>query len=483
MKSCLPALPLLLLAASCATTPPASETLASARRDAALAGGSPLVTGGGPVASVATAQHQEDPTRLVRLEGPLDLAGAVEIGLTNNLTLLSQKLKREQALGAVDEAYGAAYPGIAATGSLASDLVDRDQDVQPDRMSVGLALTQPLYRSGVVSKGVEYAKYYSAFTDLAIQNTEQEIVYQIASQYLTVLLEQHLVTVYEESLGTAERLLETTRNRRAAGSASQYEQLRAEVEVSTANASLIGERNRLNTAWITLFQLLGVDQSSSVSLTDDLAYVARSFSSDEAIAAALEHRPDLAQAEANVRMAELELEITKGQYGPTVDAFVKGEYATANPNDPTDDDWGFDASAGLSANYSLYDGTTKRGKIRQARSKLAQAEAALREAEENARVAVIAAVLSVKDADELFLSQQKNIETSREATRMVESGFKQGRNTQVEVLDAQSALTKAMGTYYSAIRSHSLACLGVRKAVGELSLADVAGLTAPAAKE
>ena len=70
-----------------------------------------------------------------------------------------------------------------------------------------------------------------------------------------------------------------------------------------------------------------------------------------------------------------------------------------------------------------------------------------------------------------------------EAKRMLESGYRQGRNTQVEVLDAQSALTSAMGTYYSAIRAHSLAGLGVRRSVGELTPDGAAAYAAAAPAE
>ena len=65
---------------------------------------------------------------------------------------------------------------------------------------------------------------------------------------------------------------------------------------------------------------------------------------------------------------------------------------------------------------------------------------------------------------------------------MIESGYRQGRNTQVEVLDAQSALTQAQGAYYSAIRAHSLAGLGVRRATGTLTPDDAARYVSAAAK-
>ena len=99
-----------------------------------------------------------------------------------------------------------------------------------------------------------------------------------------------------------------------------------------------------------------------------------------------------------------------------------------------------------------------------------QAEAKLRNAEESARVEIVQSMLDLRNAEELYLSQAKNIDLSREALRMLENGHKVGKNTQIEVLDARSALTEAMGQYYNAIFSHALARLAVRKAVGTLAV-------------
>lgn len=468
----IPLLPL-VLAAGCVAPGAHEQTIAESRAEAAKAGGSPLAFGAVTPAAPELQQSQPSATSLVRLEGPLSLADALTIGLTNNLSLFQARLARAQADGAYDEALGAALPALQLTAQHTSDLVERDSSVQPDRTGFGLMLKQPIYRSGAIGRGIEFAKYYRESVDLAIRDAEQAVLYAIASGYLNVLYEQKMVEVYEESVGTAERLKSTTESRHRAGVASQYEMLRADVEVTSANANLIRERNTLRTARITLLKLLGVDQNSDITLSDDLAYVAEAFDSEAMIARAFEFRPDLAQAEANVRMARLQYGIVQSQYGVTIDGFVKGGYETPNPNDMTDDGWDFDASVGATAAFTLYDGTARRGKYAQARAKIAEAEAALRSAEEDARVAVITAVLDVTGTEELYLSQQKVIETATEAKRMIESGYKQGRNTQVEVLDAQSALTSAMGNYYSAIRAHSLAGLTVRRNVGDLKASDI----------
>jgi outer membrane protein TolC len=169
-------------------------------------------------------------------------------------------------------------------------------------------------------------------------------------------------------------------------------------------------------------------------------------------------------------MADERLRVVKGSYGPSADAFLNGKYQNPNPNDTTRDEWSDDWSAGLQVTYTLFDGLERKGRLTQAKSVRRQAEANLRNAEEAARVEIHQALLDLRNAEELYQSQAKNIDLSREALRMLENGHKVGKNTQIEVLDARSALTEAMGQYYNAIYSHVLARLAIRKAIGTLAV-------------
>ncbi len=412
-----------------------------------------------------------------RADGDLDLRAAVNLALERNLALRGAFLRRAEARGLVEEARAEALPRLGMNAAATSDLAERDDT--PETYSVGILLSQPLWRSGIVAAGLRYARLNAASTDAAIRRQVQGTIAQVARLYFDVLLQQHLVTVYEDAAGVAGRLLRTSQTRRGAGTVSDYEVLRAEVELSTANAELLQARNTLQTSRLELLRALGVDQSSDLTLTDSLVFTAEEYDSETAVRAALEHRPDLFQAEAALHMAEANVAVVRGQYGPAVDAFVRGTYANPDPNfssriagssEDADsrDRWGDDWSAGATLTLTLFDGYARRGRIRRADSKVGQAETALRDAEESARVEVIKALLDLRHAAELYESQKKNIELAREALRMLESGFRMGRNTQVEVLDAQSALTAAMGRYYHAIHSHSVARMSVRHALGLL---------------
>lgn len=408
--------------------------------------------------------------------GEVKLLDAVNLALENNLQLRAAFLKREEAAGAVMEAKAAAYPNVGLTGGVTSDLVDRGDGA--DVYGATWSITQPLWRSGAVSAAIRYAKLYGESTDEEIRMRVQDTVASVTEKFMGVLLARQMVNVYEESVGVAERMLETARKKRGAGSASDYEVLRAEVEVASTKALLIKERNAMRTKTVELLRTMGVNQDSDITFVGTLEYKPETFDSEALVDKALLHRPDVLLAEAALRMADESYEIAKSKYGPSADIFVNGKYQNPDPNDRSKEEWGDDWSAGVQISYTLFDGFERKGKLAQARSVRRQAEANLRNTEEMARVEIVRSLLDLRNAEELYLSQSKNIDLSREALRMLENGHKVGKNTQVEVLDARSALTEAMGQYYNAIYAHAMARLAIRKATGTLAV-DAASEVSP----
>lgn len=400
------------------------------------------------------------------ITGEISIADAVNLALANNLDIRSAFLMRDEAEGAVVEAKAAAYPHITLGGGANSDMAERGDN--PDTYSATWSVTQPLWHSGAVSAGLRYAELYKASTDEVIREKVQNTIYDVVSGYYAVLLSRQMVDVYSEAVGVAERMLDTEQKKYKSGTASHYEVLRAEVEVATTRAELIKEQNAFRTACVNFIHRIGVGQDSSVTFSDALVYVAETNDYAALVSSALMHRPDILQAEAAVRMAQESLAIAKSDYGPTADLYLKGEFANPDPNDRSKDEWNHDWSAGVQVSYKLFDGMARKGAVARAEAKLRQAKTQLRNTEESARVDVVRAMLDVRNAEELFRSQSKNIELSREALRILESGHKVGRNTQIEVLDARSALTEATGRYYNAVYAHEVARLAVKKAAGTL---------------
>ena len=141
-----------------------------------------------------------------------------------------------------------------------------------------------------------------------------------------------------------------------------------------------------------------------------------------------------------------------------------------------DNGWNY----GLMASLPLFDGFAREGGVISQKARLKQSQIDLVDTEETALFELTKAILSIEDAAEFVDSQKLNLSRAEEGLRLVEAGYSEGTNTQVEVLDAQTALTTAKANYYQAIYSHLVAKLDLNKAMGTLARFEPSKMTQPA---
>ncbi|MGD9873743.1 MAG: TolC family protein [Kiritimatiellia bacterium] len=423
------------------------------------------------------------------LEGNLSLEDALAKAMDLNLSLQQSRQELEIARGRIQSSYSEVLPSL----NLSGDYLRRDEELgtlrdevytttrYQDQYSAGLRLTQPLF-NGRAGAALRAGKLYRLSAETGIRQSEEDVRYEVVAAYYRAVLSSHLLEVNLASLETAERQLADTQARRREGMASNYDELRAQVEVSNFRAQVLKARNEKDVASTTLFRLIGASPESDVKLTDSIPLVIEKISFEDALRTALERRADLAAAEYAVRLQRESVANVKSRYWPEISGYVSQEWANPDPHESSQDEWGDEWQAGVQASLPLFDGLDRRGELVQAQAKLKQQEIALRDTEEQVISQIRQLVLSLKTAEEFANSQSRNLETAKEALRLVETGLKEGQNTPVEVMDARQALTTASANYYQSLFDHAVARVSLQKAMGLLSsgaLPDAKVLDAP----
>jgi outer membrane protein TolC len=196
---------------------------------------------------------------------------------------------------------------------------------------------------------------------------------------------------------------------------------------------------------------------------------------EEAVEEAFASRPELYQAELDLRLQKETLRGYYADYWPDLEAWAWHTWAKPDPHEATNIAWDRQWQAGLRLTWELFDGLRREGRIVQQKAALRQSAIHLTDTEQAVLQEVRNAVLDLNDAEELVESQRLNLERANEALRLVSIGAREGVNTPLEVLDARSALTHARGLYYQALHTHSMARLAYRRAVGLLGPAPGVG--------
>lgn len=415
--------------------------------------------------------------RSLYLSGPLKLSEAVGLALEQNRSLLQEREGRNVARGRIQASYAEALPSLALTGGY----LRRDEEMgtttsageyiptrYQDQYNAGLKLEQPLF-NGRIGAALRAAKLYGEWTEAGIRAATEAVQRETTRAYYAAVLSGHLLEVNQAALETAERQQTDAQARRRQGMASNYDELRAEVEVSNFRAQVLQARNDKDVAYTTLYRLIGASPESEAQLADEVPRVEEEIDFAAAARQALERRADLAEAEYALRMQRESVAIAKGRYLPEVSGYVSQAWANPDPHDSSQNDWGDEWQAGVQLNLPLFDGLDRRGTLIQERAKLRQLEIALQDTEEQAVSEIRQGVLSLKTAAEFAHSQSQNLATAKEALRLVETGLKEGQNSPVEVMDARQAVTKAVANYYQSLFTHAMARVALQQAMGRMS--------------
>lgn len=413
-----------------------------------------------------------------RISGKLSVQDGVKLTLAHNKMLQQAMEERETARGANVSARSVYLPSVGVTGQYrrldeVSSFEIEGQELQlgdVDNYSVGLTVTQPIYAGGAISAQVRVGRLLSLYADQTIRAATQDVVYAAQAAYYNLLLSQHLVEIVEDDVRSATVHLQTVEKRRAGGVVSDFDVLRAQVELSNYEADLLRARNAINISRANLIKTMGVSQDSDFVLSDEFVFTPVEISMDEAIEAAFTNRPDLYSQEIQIRRQREQLQVARSRYLPTVSGYFTNTWAKPDPKSfasPTIE-WGDTWEAGLQGSWPIFDGFQREGTIIQEKARLRQAELGLVDLEETALNELTQTLLSVQNAAEFVQSQQLNLKRAAEGLRLAEVGYEQGINTQVELIDARAALTTARVNYYQAIHQHVEAKLAVRRAMGTI---------------
>jgi outer membrane protein len=415
------------------------------------------------------------------IKGDLSIQDCLKLTLANNKVLQRVLQEKEIARGQRLKSYSAILPKVALTAdyqrldevtSFDIDTPTGKSNVQfgdVDNYSAGLTVTQPIFAGGSIPARINAARLFSLLTDETIREAVQELVYAAQYAYHDVLLSQHLVEISADAVRSAKAHLDSVKQRRQGGIASDFDVLRAEVELSNFQAELIQNKNAIDIAKANLVKVMGVSQDSNFLLSDELEYVPLDVTMEQAVQAAYQNRPDLYSREFDIKYQKELLKIIHSQYWPAVNAYYTNTWSKPDPHSMMEIEWGHAWQAGVMASLPIFDGFAREGDIIAQKARLKQAQVDLIDAEETALFEITKAQLSIQNAKEFVQSQRLNLTRAQEGLRLAEVGYKEGINTQVEMIDAQAALTTARVNYYQAIYSHIIAKLYLQKAMGTLT--------------
>jgi len=247
--------------------------------------------------------------------------------------------------------------------------------------------------------------------------------------------------------------------------ASKFDLLRSEVQLANLKPQLIRATNGLKTAELGLKVVLGLDLNQPVEVKGELSYQAFEANLDDNVARALASRPEILQFQYQKLMAAEMIKAAKAAYLPVVAVGGVFHYWSDQFNFKKDS-WESYYSINLIFNIPIFNGFAEAAKVGQSRAVLKQLEYSQKGLLEMVKLEVHESILSLQQARESLLSQEKNVEQAQEAVKIAELSFTEGLATDLDVSSLHVALSQARTNYSQAIYDYVMALALLEKAIG-----------------
>ena len=404
---------------------------------------------------------------LSRVDGPLTLDRAVELALAESLRVRAARADSQTMDSMRREAQASFWPQLSANGyfvnqrmapnvytSAGNTMARNYQVFGADQNRDGnLTAMYSLFAGGRDYYNYRAAAHRADAGREMLRGTEVDVAMQARLDYIAAVRETESLQVLVDLLRNIDERLRVTREQFEAGRVPRYYVLRDEAERANVVQMQAMTQSRADLALVALKTTLGIDLASAVTLSERLGYVPKTLSIDAGIREASERQPELKAAIKQREAAEAEVRAAYGNYFPQVSLGYMYDWLwSKNQNEPKSSDNGY--SVGIVITLPVFDGLLRENALKTAKSKLERAVQAEGLARQQIAKDVNQAALMLTAADKGVAAGRTGLELAEEDFRVVRERFESGRGIQVEILDAQVALTRARFNIVNALAEY-----------------------------
>jgi outer membrane protein len=421
---------------------------------------------------------------------------AVKIGLENNMTLNQQEntlLSTRMSKTAAMLGFG---PTVTINGSAGRNDGNSFNQQQGqvvngvvDFVSANINASMPLFNAfNTVNLYRQNNNLYEAQLH-QVKRTSQDVIRNVASQFLTCVLDQKLVAIQEKNLETQKQTYNQIKEQVAAGGRAEVDLYNQEYQVKNAELLLLRSNITLRNDKTTLAQTLQIDPLIPFELEEpnwDVNAADADTMTLEAMSELAEsQRSDLAQAKYTEKANKHFFQASKGGYYPNVSLFA--QYGSRynyihsskdyNPDNRTfEQQFAEDNTQltyGVSFSIPIIGGfqsrsTVVRNRMTYENSKLAQ---------ENTKIQVKGDVLrahqNYRDARTSFASATAQKEAAEKSYTLEKERYELGISDIVALTLATQNYTRAQSDYESARYTLMFQKLLLNYATGTLRFEDI----------
>lgn len=397
----------------------------------------------------------------------ISLDEAIQIALDESPTIKIADINITKAGYAKKGSYASLYPNISASGSyqrtlkkqvMAMDFQGQSMEIAVGKwnnVNAGVSASLPLINAQLW----ESLKLSALNVELAVEqarSSKVSMVSQVKQSFYSVLIAQYVYEVYKQVYDNAATNYAQTEKKYNAGKVSEYEYLRAKVNVKNAEPNVYSALASIDLAIWQLKAVMGLDLDTKIGVSGDIGSFEQemlNFNINDTVN--LENNTTLIQFGLQERQIESTIKMTKRQYIPSLAASFSYSYMAMG--DDFDMKWNPYSVIGVTLSVPIFDGLSKHYNIRQNQATRDVIRMNMEDTERQLRIAHKGYMNQIATYIENYYAAVSTLEMAQKSYDIAAKMYELGKATLTELNDAQLALVQSQLTMSQAVYNFKVA--------------------------
>jgi outer membrane protein len=337
--------------------------------------------------------------------------------------------------------------------------------IQPDRAtSWGLRADESLSISGRELTALNISGENITKTSYDFHAIREDYLLSVALAYYNTLKTKKALDITQANLERLMKYRDAAEKRLKVGEVTKTVLLRAEGELSGARSENLKAKNALELTKSVLARVAGIKGEFQLKETplEDIRIIHESSFREMAFSG----RSDLKSIEIQKKMAEEQVEFTKGSYWPTLS--ISGVYISSDQS-PATQTLVKDSTYGLlSLNFPFFEGGLRRAEVNEAKAKERQSALVYEDYKKSIGIEVQSAYLDLVTQKGILKFLEDQLVFARDNYNAVAKQFEFGLAQSLDVMDANTLLVTAERNLAEATFDYQVAIVRMKRATGTL---------------
>ena len=388
----------------------------------------------------------------------------IKYAMQNNITIRKNRVAEETGVATLKQNQSALWPSVSfstshnmtyrpmeggTARSEGGEVVVANNKVSYNG-SYGINMNWTVWNGGVNYKTVEQQKLQNEINKLATETSELTIQEQIVQLYVQIMYTREAVKVNEELVKVAEAQYNRGVQMQKQGQMARADVIQLEAQLQDAKYDIINSQTQVDNYKRQLKSLLQLDINTNFDVTGEIPSDEKPLemipAAGEVYARALTTRPEIESAQKGIANAELQYDIAKRGYYPTIS--VNASVSDAH-NSNSSFSYGeqfknnLGMGAGVSVSVPIWDARKTRTTKEKALLSKQTAELEL-ENKKNALSSTIEAHwLNANNGQQKFIAADTKGKSQKESYILTNQQFQNGLKNVVDVLQSRSLVLQA----------------------------------------